>query len=92
MSQISNRRRIVVCRGQFYNESRRADQLLRILQPIIDELNGDTYPPTIKLETANCLSMCGGGPNLIIYPEGIICNRVKETDLKSIVKAHLSGE
>jgi (2Fe-2S) ferredoxin len=96
MSESSNKfnqqKRIVICRGQYCNESRRADALLKILQPMIDEINGDQIPPPIKLETASCLSMCGGGPNLIVYPEGVVFNAVKQTDLEPIIKAHLKGD
>ncbi|HEX2621187.1 MAG TPA: (2Fe-2S) ferredoxin domain-containing protein [Phototrophicaceae bacterium] len=88
------RRRVVVCRGQFCNESRRADRNLSILQPLIDELNAGQYPPPIKLETANCLSMCGAGPNLIIYEKSeeiIVVHHIKQTDIELIVNTHLRG-
>jgi (2Fe-2S) ferredoxin len=37
----------------------------------------------VKLETANCLSMCGTGPNLIIYPQAqavhaLDCEKLRE--------------
>jgi NADH:ubiquinone oxidoreductase subunit E len=63
---------------------RRSDKLLTILEARIDELNGDQYPKPIKLETANCLSMCGAGPNLIVYPEGAVYNAVDEAMLEAI--------
>jgi (2Fe-2S) ferredoxin len=83
------RKRVVICRGQFCNIGRRADKVLKRLEPMINELNGDQYPKPIKLEIANCLSMCGAGPNLVIYPEGEIYNGVDENMLEAIVEAHL---
>ena len=80
------RKRVVVCRGQYCNMGRRADKLLKRLEVMVDEINGDQYPKPIKLEIANCLSMCGAGPNIVIYPEGIICNGVDEAKLETIVK------
>lgn len=77
--------RIVVCRGQYCNLSRRADKLLKRLEPLVDALNGDQYPKPVKLEIANCLSMCGAGPNIVIYPVGVVCNAVDETMLDQIV-------
>lgn len=88
----SHRKRIVVCRGVYCNESRRADKNLACLQPLVDALNAGEYPPPIKIETATCLSMCGAGPNLIIYPGEIICNGVDEHQISRIVEQHLRGE
>ncbi len=84
------RQRLVVCRGQFCNVSRRADALLKQLQPALDSLNEDTYPPPIKLEIANCLSMCGAGPNIILYPEKIVFNNVDTAKLAEVI-AHLAA-
>jgi (2Fe-2S) ferredoxin len=91
MSDASSpkRKRVVVCRGQFCNMGRRADQLLKRLEPLLDAINGDQYPKPVKLEIANCLSMCGAGPNIVIYPEGVVCNGVNETMLEAIVDAHV---
>ncbi len=83
------RKRVVVCRGQYCNMGRRADKLLKRLEPLLDEVNGDQYPKPVKLEIANCLSMCGAGPNIVIYPEGMVCNGVDETMLDAIVNAHV---
>jgi (2Fe-2S) ferredoxin len=83
------RKRIVLCRGQYCNMGRRADKLYPRLEKLVDEINGDQYPKPVKLEIANCLSMCGAGPNLIIYPEGIVCNGVEENMLEEIIDHYL---
>lgn len=85
----SKKKRIVLCRGQYCNMSRRADAILKKLEPLIDELNGDQYPKPIKLEIANCLSMCGAGPNIMIYPQGIACNGLTEADIPTLVEKYL---
>ena len=86
------RKRVVVCRGQYCNMGRRADKLLKRLEIVVDAINGDQYPKPVKLEIANCLSMCGAGPNIVIYPEGVICNGVDETILETIVNEHVKGD
>lgn len=86
------RKRVVVCRGQFCNMGRRADKLLKRLEVLVDEVNGDQYPKPIKLEIANCLSMCGAGPNIVIYPEGVVCNGVDESMLDRIVETYLKDK
>jgi (2Fe-2S) ferredoxin len=81
--------RVVVCRGQYCNMSRRADAILKILEPQIDALNGDAYPRPIKLEIANCLSMCGAGPNVVIYPGPIVLSQVSPEQVEPIVCEHI---
>ncbi len=81
--------RVVLCRGQYCNMSRRADALLKRLEPLIDSVNGDQYPKPVKLEIANCLSMCGAGPNLVIYPGNVVCNHVEPDMLDEIVEQHV---
>jgi len=68
---------------------RRADKLYQRLETLIDEINGDQYPQPVKLETANCLDMCGAGPNLVIYPDSVACNAVEEAMLEKIVEDYL---
>lgn len=86
---MSARRRIVVCRGQFCNMDRRADKLLRRLEPLVDKINGGVYPKPVKLEIANCLSMCGAGPNIVIYPANEVFNHVTEVLLETIIGEHV---
>lgn len=88
---VSRRRRVVVCRGQYCNMDRRADQLLRHLEARLADINGDQHPKPVRLEIANCLSMCGAGPNLAIYPPGEIFNHVTETTLDEIISARLGN-
>jgi (2Fe-2S) ferredoxin len=81
-------KRFVICRGQYCNMDKRADKLIARLEPILDELNGDSYPPRIRLDTANCLSMCGAGPNAILYPSGQTFNGLDEAKLLQLVEAY----
>lgn len=83
------RKRLVVCRGQFCNMGRRADKLLKRLEVAVEEVNGGLYPKPLKPEIASCLSMCGAGPNMVIYPEGVVYNGVDEAMLETIIRDHL---
>jgi (2Fe-2S) ferredoxin len=65
--------------------SRRADAILKVLESQIDALNGDAYPRPVKLEIANCLSMCGAGPNVVIYPTPVVLNDVKPEQVNAII-------
>lgn len=88
-SSTPRRKRVVVCRGQYCNMDGRADKLLKKLEILIDEINGDQYPKPVKLEIANCLSMCGAGPNIIIYPDDAVFNHVTEDMLNEIVDEYV---
>lgn len=82
-------KRVVLCRGQYCNMDRRADKLYALLDPMIQVLNSETYPPRIRLTTANCLSMCGAGPNCIIYPEGEMFHQLNAETLVEMVEDFL---
>jgi (2Fe-2S) ferredoxin len=89
------KRRIVLCVGEFCNMDRRAGKLLPKLEAMLNELNqqneGKPDKPFLKLETARCLSMCGAGPNCVIYPEDIVTNGLNEAKLVRMVDEHLRG-
>lgn len=85
--QPPRRKRIVLCMGEFCNMSRRADTLYRQLQPCVAEANA--HGANLKLETARCLNMCGAGPNLVIYPDDLVFNKLDETKLDALMREYL---
>ncbi len=90
MTEISTpprRKRIVLCMGEFCNMGRRSDKLLKQLAPLIAEANASGA--NLKLETARCLTMCGAGPNLVIYPDDLVFNQLDEAKLTALVLPHL---
>jgi (2Fe-2S) ferredoxin len=82
-------RRLVLCMGTYCNMDRRAKRLYDWLRGRVDETNGDQYPPPLKLETASCLSMCGAGPNLMLYPDALAFNHLDEVALARVFEAHI---
>ncbi len=77
------RRRVVLCMGEYCGMNNRAKRLLRQLEPHL--IGQRCY----KLETANCLSMCAVGPNLVIYPENLIFNGLNEAKLAEVIRDQL---
>jgi (2Fe-2S) ferredoxin len=73
--------------GEFCNLGRRAHSLYKRLAPAVDEINAGAVPPEIRLETARCLSLCGAGPNLIVYPHGRILNGLDATAVDALIAA-----
>ena len=45
---------------------------------------------TMRINKAGCLSQCGNGPMVVIYPEGVWYCQVSPNDCKEIVEEHLS--
>ncbi len=84
-----NRRRVVLCMGQYCNMNRRAKPLHKLLETEIIEINGDEFPGPVKLEIANCLSMCGAGPNLMLYPQAQMVNGLDEAKLRRVIQEKL---
>ncbi len=81
--------RIVVCRGQYCNMGRRADAIFRQLEAAIAPFR-DAHPELhIKLEIANCLSMCGVGPNVVIYPDAVTGNDLTPNRAALLVQDYL---
>ena len=59
--------RLVICRGQFCNMDRRGDKNLAAVEEAL-AARSDHEAVYVKVTTANCLSMCGAGPNAVLYP------------------------
>ncbi|MDF1561998.1 MAG: (2Fe-2S) ferredoxin domain-containing protein [Deltaproteobacteria bacterium] len=46
---------------------------------------------SVRAQKAGCLDLCGQGPSVVVYPEGVFYARVKPEDVKTIVEEHLVG-
>ena len=87
------RRRIVLCMGQYCNRSGQAEPLYERLRDLLGDI-GPAWAATgpIRWEIANCLSMCGAGPNLIVYPDGADYHRVDTAALNRIIDEYLQTD
>jgi cob(I)alamin adenosyltransferase len=54
-------------------------------------LNKLRNPQRVKCTLSECLGVCGGGPILVVYPDGIWYHHVDEPLLKRIVEEHILG-
>ncbi|RMG80313.1 MAG: (2Fe-2S) ferredoxin domain-containing protein, partial [Bacteroidetes bacterium] len=49
-------------------------------------INDSGWKGKVRVSTSGCLGLCGNGPNVIIYPQGILFSQVKYDDLNEIKK------
>jgi (2Fe-2S) ferredoxin len=76
--------------GPYCNAGGRALPLYARLQAELgDPVPGFMARGPVHWEIANCLSMCGAGPNLIVYPEDIDYHYLDLETLESIIAEHL---
>ncbi len=45
----------------------------------------------IAVTSSGCLGPCDLGPNLLVYPEGVMYTGVKKEDVNEIIEKHLLG-
>ena len=43
----------------------------------------------IRAQKTGCLDVCGRGPALVVYPEGVFYGNVQLSDVDEIVESHL---
>jgi (2Fe-2S) ferredoxin len=80
------RKRLVLCMGEFCSQGGRAAALYERLQERLgDPVPGYMATGPVAWEVASCLEMCGGGPNLIIYPDDIIYNQLDVATLDRVL-------
>jgi (2Fe-2S) ferredoxin len=87
ISTPSRKRRIVLCMGPYCNSGGGAERLCDKLTELLGE-RGPAWMAKgpVRWEIATCLSMCGAGPNLLVYPEGTAYHNLEPKLLEQIVR------
>ncbi|MBI5257895.1 MAG: (2Fe-2S) ferredoxin domain-containing protein [Burkholderiales bacterium] len=62
-----------------------------LLQGLWAELQKRQAYEQVAITYAGCLGPCDGGPNLLVYPEGVLYQRVTPEDIPELFERHLLG-
>ena len=85
------RHHVLVCTGGFCSPNRGGRELYALLPELLDEADLLFGPNRVKRGEVPCLGVCGGGPIVVVYPEGIWYGGVTRDSLKRIVNEHLKN-
>ena len=62
-----------------------------LLQAFWSELQKRQLHEQIAITYSGCLGPCDGGPNVLVYPEGVLYRGVTAADVGEIFDAHLES-
>jgi (2Fe-2S) ferredoxin len=77
---------ILICTGPRCGGERHSE---RIRQEFRRQFVRQSLPASVKDTPCICFGLCSHGPNVIIYPDGVVYSGVQPQDVAEIVREHL---
>ena len=63
---------------------------LELVQALRDKIKAADLQINVRAQRAGCLDVCGQGPALVIYPEGVFYGKLTLEAVDQIVDRHLA--
>lgn len=83
---IPFRQHVLICTGPRCGGERHSE---RIRQEFRRQFVRQALPASVKDTPCLCFGLCSYGPNVIIYPDGVVYSGVGPQDVAEIVREHL---
>ncbi|HXH28260.1 MAG TPA: (2Fe-2S) ferredoxin domain-containing protein, partial [Candidatus Polarisedimenticolia bacterium] len=77
---------LLICIGPRCGNERGSN---RIRAEFRKEFVRQAVPATVKETPCICFGLCSAGPNVIVYPDGVVYSGVRPRDVAEIVREHL---
>jgi (2Fe-2S) ferredoxin len=62
---------------------------LELVEAFKQAMKDRNLVPDMRAQRTGCLDVCGKGPAVVVYPEGIFYGNVQLSDVEEIVESHL---
>ena len=85
-------RHVLVCVGGFCSPDHRGRELYQLLPSLLQREGLLFGARRVKRGETPCLGVCGGGPIVVVYPDGVWYGGVKPEDVDEIVESHILGD
>ena len=82
------KKHVLICTGPRCGDERGSH---RVRQEFRREFVRQSMMTGVKETQCICFGLCSVGPNVIIYPDGIVYSGVQPKDVREIVQEHLRG-
>ncbi len=79
---------VLICTGPRCGGERQSQ---RVRQEFRREFVRQAVPASVKDTECICFGLCTHGPNVIVYPQGVVYSGVRPKDVAEIVREHLVG-
>jgi (2Fe-2S) ferredoxin len=92
-SPVPYRRMIFVCMNASHDDDRPACGAkactAKVLETLKDEVKKRGLKGKVRVLKSGCMDLCEKGPNVMVFPEGILHTQVTSQDIPDLISTYL---